>query len=70
MLRCIFCGFCAEACPVEAVVLRHVYDFAEYSRDAEIYTKEMLLDPVDRGFGKNLFSGGMGFENLPESVRK
>ncbi|MBU1022857.1 NADH-quinone oxidoreductase subunit NuoI [bacterium] len=66
MLRCIFCGFCAEACPVEAVVLRHEYDFCRTSREAEIYTKDKLLDPPEKGFGKNLFTGGMGFENLKD----
>jgi len=64
MLRCIFCGFCAEACPVEAIVLRHDYELSEFTRRDEIYTKEMLLDSVDKGFGKNLFVGGMGFENI------
>jgi len=67
MLRCIFCGFCAEACPVEAVVLRHEYELSEFSRETEIYTKEMLLDPPEKGFGENLFVGGMGFENIPKN---
>jgi NADH-quinone oxidoreductase subunit I len=67
MLRCIFCGFCAEACPVEAIVLRHEYDFSKYSREEMIYTKEMLLDPKEKGSGLNKFVGGMGFENLPKS---
>lgn len=66
MLRCIFCGFCAEACPVEAVVLRHEYELGEFSRESEIYTKEMMLDPPENGSGKNLFAGGMGFEDIKE----
>ena len=45
MLRCIFCGYCQDACPVEAVVLRDNYEITEYTRDAEIYTKDMLLVP-------------------------
>ena len=44
-LRCIFCGYCQDACPVEAVVLRPIIDFSDYSREAEIYTKDMLLVP-------------------------
>ena len=68
MLRCIFCGFCAEACPVEAVVLRHEYDFCKTSREDAIYTKDMMLDPHEKGFGKNLFVGGMGFETFPLPV--
>lgn len=45
MIRCIFCGYCQDACPVEAIVLRDMYEISEYTRDAEIYTKEMLLVP-------------------------
>lgn len=48
-LRCIFCGYCQDACPVEAVVLRDNYEISEYTRDAEIYTKEMLLVPYPPG---------------------
>lgn len=44
-LRCIFCGYCQDACPVEAVVLTDKLDFADYSRENAIYTKEMLLEP-------------------------
>ena len=65
MLRCIICGFCAEACPVEAIVLRHEYELTEFDRIHEIYSKDMLLDPPEKGFGENLFVGGMGFENIP-----
>lgn len=60
LLRCIFCGFCQDACPVEAVVLKHDYELADYSRKAEIVTKEDLLVPQDQGAGENLFVGGMG----------
>jgi len=45
MLRCIFCGYCQDACPVEAIVLRDMYEITEYSREKEIYTKNMLLVP-------------------------
>ena len=45
MLRCIYCGYCQEACPTEAIVLGHDYAFADYSREALIYTKDMLLLP-------------------------
>jgi NADH-quinone oxidoreductase subunit I len=51
MIRCIYCGYCQEACPTEAIVLGHEYAFSEYTRDALIYTKEMLLvaDPRRQG---------------------
>jgi NADH-quinone oxidoreductase subunit I len=42
-LRCIFCGLCVEACPTEALLMSNSYDLADTSRDALIFTKEMLL---------------------------
>ncbi|HOK55695.1 MAG TPA: 4Fe-4S binding protein [Armatimonadota bacterium] len=41
----MFCGYCQDACPVEAIILRPIYEISEYTRDAEIYTKDMLLMP-------------------------
>lgn len=48
MLRCIYCGYCQEACPTEAIVLGHEYAFSDYTREALIYTKDMLLVPDPR----------------------
>lgn len=48
MIRCIYCGYCQEACPTEAIVLGHEYAFSAYTREALIYTKEMLLLPDPR----------------------
>ena len=31
--RCIFCGFCEEACPTYAIQLTPDYEMAEYERD-------------------------------------
>jgi NADH-quinone oxidoreductase subunit I len=31
-LRCVFCGFCQEACPKGAISLTEVYDYVDYSR--------------------------------------
>ena len=44
-LRKIFCGFCEEACPVEAVVLGHQYELSGHDRKSFIYSKDMLLVP-------------------------
>ena len=44
--RCIFCGLCIEACPTRALTMSSDYEMAGPSRDALVYTKEMLLaDP-------------------------
>jgi NADH-quinone oxidoreductase subunit I len=48
-LRCIFCGLCIEACPTRALTMTTVYDLADDSREALIYTKEQLLAPLPPG---------------------
>ena len=34
MLRCIFCGYCVDACPEEAIIMSNNYDMAYFNRDA------------------------------------
>ena len=46
MLRCIFCGFCEDACPTEAIVLGDNYELSFLDRRDAIYTKDMLIVPV------------------------
>lgn len=46
-LRCLFCAFCVEACPVGAVVLTEHYEYSGYSREEFIMTKENLLENWD-----------------------
>src|SRR3954471_11550651 len=45
MARCIFCGYCEVACPFDAITLGNDFELSELTRDALVYTKEMLLDP-------------------------
>ena len=45
MLRCVFCGDCEEACPIEAIVLGHEFAMADFNRRDFILTKETLLNP-------------------------
>lgn len=49
MLRCIFCGYCEDACPTEAIVLEHNYELSFTDRRDSIYTKELLIEPVQTG---------------------
>jgi NADH-quinone oxidoreductase subunit I len=44
MLRCIFCGYCQEVCPEEAIFLMKDYSLTGTSRDEMIYNKEKLLE--------------------------
>jgi NADH-quinone oxidoreductase subunit I len=48
-LRCIFCGLCIEACPTRALTMTQEYDVEAASRDALIFTKDMLLVPSPEG---------------------
>jgi NADH-quinone oxidoreductase subunit I len=41
MTRCIYCGLCKEACPVDAIVKGPNIEFAAYNKDK-------LLDNGDR----------------------
>jgi len=42
--KCVFCGFCVEACPEDAIRMdTGILEFSAYDRASMIYTKEMLL---------------------------
>lgn len=43
MLRCIFCGFCEEACPKDAIYLSETVMPTNYTRDYFVFKKEDLL---------------------------
>ena len=46
-LRCIYCGMCEEACPVDAIELTHIYDLTATSREEMMFDKEKLLEVYD-----------------------
>ena len=49
MLRCIYCGYCEDACPTEAIVLGDNYELSFTDRHDAIYTRENLLEAVPGG---------------------
>ncbi len=46
ILRCVFCGYCEEACPVDAIRMGPEYSMASLnSKESKwVYTKDYLLD--------------------------
>jgi NADH-quinone oxidoreductase subunit I len=48
LTKCIFCGFCEEACPVDAIVQTRIFEYHGEARGDLYYTKQMLLAVGDR----------------------
>ena len=48
MVRCIFCGFCEEVCPEEAIVMSDEYILTFTSQEEAVFGKEKLLMPKQR----------------------
>jgi len=48
MVKCIYCGYCQEACPVDAIVEGPNFEFATETREELYYDKEKLLANGDR----------------------
>src|SRR3970040_2097633 len=48
MTKCIFCGFCEEACPVDSIVETRVFEYHGEKRGDLYYTKPMLLAMGDK----------------------
>jgi NADH-quinone oxidoreductase subunit I len=40
--RCMFCGLCEDACPVDALELTQDFELAAYSREGAIWDRQML----------------------------
>lgn len=48
MTKCIYCGFCQEACPVDAIVEGPNYENSTITHEELFYSKEKLLANGDR----------------------
>ena len=44
MLRCIYCGYCEEVCPEQAIFLVNEYEVAGTTRSGLVYDKAKLYE--------------------------
>ena len=51
--RCIFCGYCVEACPTDAITHGHGFELATFNATNLVYRKEQLLAPKPAHLGAN-----------------
>ncbi|WP_038056922.1 NADH-quinone oxidoreductase subunit NuoI [Thermodesulfobacterium hydrogeniphilum] len=51
-LRCVFCGYCEEVCPVNAIVLTEYYEYIGFTRRDLYFDKERLLKNWDEFIAK------------------
>ena len=57
LTKCIFCGYCEEACPVDAIVEGPNFEYATETREELLYDKAKLLsngDKWERAIAANL----------------
>jgi NADH-quinone oxidoreductase subunit I len=51
--RCIFCGYCVEACPTDAITHGHGFELATFNATNLVYRKEQLLAARPAHLGAN-----------------
>jgi NADH-quinone oxidoreductase subunit I len=48
LFKCIYCGFCEEACPVDAIVETRIFEYHMEEKGQNIMTKDKLLAIGDK----------------------
>jgi NADH-quinone oxidoreductase subunit I len=44
--RCMFCGLCEDACPVDALELTQDFELANFSREGAIFDRQILEEGI------------------------
>lgn len=63
MTKCIYCGFCQESCPVDAIVESPNAEYATETREELLYNKEKLLSNGDK-WEPELAAGKLAFRDM------
>ena len=58
MVKCIYCGLCQEACPVDAIVEGPNFEFSTETREELYYDKARLLANGDRWEARDAHNSG------------
>ena len=74
MLRCVFCGYCVDACPEEAIIMSNNYDMAYFNRDQSVVGKADLqrpyvIDPSRLGYRPS-YPEEQGLDLVAEARRR
>jgi len=79
-LRCVFCAYCVEVCPVGAITMTEVFEYSNYNREAIYFNKGALLENWDKfiegtGYDETYVNPfwrprGMNASSLPAAQRK
>ena len=48
LFKCIYCGFCEEACPVDSIVLTDIHEFHFEEKGMNVIDKVKLLEIGDK----------------------
>jgi len=46
--KCVFCGYCVEACPVNALAMTKLYEFSTHDKRTLLFDKQRLYDIGER----------------------
>ena len=42
--KCVFCGYCVEACPVNALAMTKLYEYSTHDKRTLLFDKKRLYD--------------------------
>ena len=67
--RCIFCGYCVEACPTDAITHGHGFELATFNASNLVYRKEQMLAAMPAHMGRNaVFNQNRGAARRPRAA--